>query len=390
MKTLLCLLGTVAPLAHATAQNVLVVDSAGASPYQQIQSAIIAAAPGDRIDVLPGTYTPFTADKELTIRSVTPQSVRVTDANGLLAQTDVRLVPPPGQHLRIIGIDFAYPNSGWSNFSILEIRGRVSMERCTVCYNLGMQVTDAQLHLQGCDLSALYAGVWGMLASSSDITASETIIRTNTGAVSPFTGMLPTLALASSRLFASHCTLQGANHLSLSGNQSLPALDVDSYSSAYLSDCHLQAGSNCPIIGTGAVESARCTFTGAGTFVTGTCIWPQNNSDLVGARLSSPLSLGSSVSAEFTTAAGGLVFVLAADRLATIELPGVLGQPSWLDPASVFAPAVVAAAPNGTASFSFVVPANTALVGATLWLEGVGLRSGALPVSPVVGGVVVP
>ena len=144
------------------------------------------------------------------------------------------------------------------------------------------------------------------------------------------------------------------------------------------------------MIGTGAVQSARSTFTGTGTFVTGTCLSPQNGSDLVGARLSNPLALGSSVSADFTASSGGLVFVLAADRLATIELPGVLGQPSWLDPASVFAPAVVATAPNGAASFSFVVPVNAALVGAALWLEGVGLGSGPLPVSPVIGGVVVP
>jgi hypothetical protein len=54
--------------APALAQQVLVVDIAGGTPYQQIQPAIAAANPGDIIEVRPGVYDPFSSTKALRVQ----------------------------------------------------------------------------------------------------------------------------------------------------------------------------------------------------------------------------------------------------------------------------------------------------------------------------------
>lgn len=66
MIRLLTLAATI--LVPLTAQQTFVVDSGGATPYQQIQPAINAAAAGDIVVVLPGVYSPFTCSKALRIQ----------------------------------------------------------------------------------------------------------------------------------------------------------------------------------------------------------------------------------------------------------------------------------------------------------------------------------
>lgn len=54
-------------LASLAAQQVLVVDVAGGTPFQQIQAAVNAANPGDVVEVRPGVYLPFACSKALRI-----------------------------------------------------------------------------------------------------------------------------------------------------------------------------------------------------------------------------------------------------------------------------------------------------------------------------------
>jgi hypothetical protein len=55
----------------ALSQQTHVVNAAGGTPYQQIQAAVIAANPGDVIEILPGVYAPFVCDKALRIQGTT-------------------------------------------------------------------------------------------------------------------------------------------------------------------------------------------------------------------------------------------------------------------------------------------------------------------------------
>ncbi|MFN3243559.1 MAG: hypothetical protein ACE37K_18790 [Planctomycetota bacterium] len=50
-----------------SAQQTLVVDIAGGTPYQQVQAAITAANAGDRIEIRPGAYSPFVVDRAVHI-----------------------------------------------------------------------------------------------------------------------------------------------------------------------------------------------------------------------------------------------------------------------------------------------------------------------------------
>jgi len=61
------LLGTCALAASLAAQQTLVVDIAGGTPYQQVQAAITAANAGDRIEIRPGAYSPFVVNKAVSI-----------------------------------------------------------------------------------------------------------------------------------------------------------------------------------------------------------------------------------------------------------------------------------------------------------------------------------
>lgn len=84
----------------------------------------------------------------------------------------------------------------------------------------------------------------------------------------------------------------------------------------------------------------------------------------------------------------GFAGIWASPVLGRIDLPGVLAQPMWLDPASVFAVALLGFDAAGIAAVTWPIPSNPALVGATLWLQAAGGPQLPVPTSAVPGGMV--
>lgn len=84
--------------ATAAAQTTWIVDAGGAGNFTNIQLAVNAADPGDRIEIRPGTYSSFAVSKGLDIEGV-PGTVSVPDFHA----TGV----PAEEWLRLTGLDSA-------------------------------------------------------------------------------------------------------------------------------------------------------------------------------------------------------------------------------------------------------------------------------------------
>lgn len=326
-----------------------------------IAAAIAAATPSDLLLVHAGLYGGFAAT----------QGVHLLAEPGVAMFGGMTADVPAGQTLTVTGFAFDHPAT--------VLAGRVALVDCALRDQLAaLTVAGGEVQLVDCDL------LTGQGGPAADV-ANATVTAVGCAFHGLFaTGSLnPTVRLGNARLHASHCTFDNgqAGAFSVAG----PALQALSGSVAWLSDSSLTTSSpiDCAIVTSGAnVFTDRCQI----SQVVATCA-PTTPLPLLGVE-ATPLRLSQAWTIHFTTTANTPLAVFAATDLATVDVPPLFAQPSWLDPASAFAVTVLLADATGDATATFAIPANPLLLGARLWLEGLGGFALPLAVSPVTGGAV--
>jgi len=370
------------------AQAFLTVGPPGTAIYQQIDQALAAAQPGDHVWVLPGVYEPFSATKPVTICGH-PGLVTVQPNAG--STTLANLAPTHGE-LHVHGLQFVQTGLPLNNalHQAVTISGRVTIDRCR--FDLdgnSVSLQAADLHLQACDVTVgglpASLGLPAFVATGSTISCVDSTFETRP---TWMVGSMGTVTLFGSRFLASHTLVRGMNGSGATG----PAVLLDTGSYLALCDSILEAH-DCPIRAaqsagpTGTVLLARTqqnlTCPGCGP-----CSIIPATSDLLGVTRTDELRLGGPFAMTVTAQPNTPVFVLAAPKLATVDLPNLLAQPSWLELASYYLAGGVATDASGSASYGFSVPNSQPLLGVTLWLEGVAFGPLPLQVSAPVGGVV--
>ena len=202
----LLLSGATASLA---AQSVLNVGPN--ATYPDIQSAILAAAPGDVILIAPGTYQPFTLDRALTLRTDSPGGA-VTVTGDTLTGVTVHLAA--SAHARIDGLYFLgridlAPPSGAAQGGVLSMTDVVAESPLSV---LGSNLVLTNCECVGPLTNGVgFAGI--TLNGGSALSASGCAIH-GTHTTSFLVGGAGIEAANSSVVHLSNCTVVGGDSVS--------------------------------------------------------------------------------------------------------------------------------------------------------------------------------
>lgn len=346
---------------HAGTLLAQTVHLVGPGGFPTILDAVIAAAPGDIIHVLPGTYTYLSAAKDLTIRALTPGTVAVTDV--------AVLTPPPNQTVHVVGIRF------FAAFA----SGSVTFDECTIDGAAGscFIVNGGRVHLQDCvvtppTLLASWMSAPAMHVTNSDVTMVDSHVEGVDGI-----GITPpseAIELIGSTLRGSGLLVRGGN-----GSPTVPAIVANATSRVWLSDSTVQGDVlSCPLSASQGRHD-RCTLTP-------NCSGIPAGSVLGTRRLAPPQS-GGAVSVEFRAGPNAPIGVVAALHLQHTLWPE-LEQSLLMPVATAFPLATLIANPVGLAAGSWPIPAAPAVVDRGIWLQAFGGTSWPLQASAVVGGVI--
>jgi len=391
MKTPLRILVALLTPAAAFAQTTHLVGPGG---FAQIRDALAVAAPGDVIEVQPGTYAHFTASIGVTIRAVTPGTVLVEYDMAFLppgcgsspacvaAEGPTRIAPPAGQVVNCIGLDFRPTNLSFLFLHrVLVTSGIATFDRCTLqAQNANaLSVDGARVHLQQCTLAGV--GTGGAAIALAANNAAVTAVRCSfTGSTS---ASLPGAAvrLRSSELQGSQLQLTGGANLF--GAPGAAALDLDASSAAWISDATLTGGgTTCPVSvggGTGRIDRSVLAPAGAcSSLPTGL---------VVGADSTTPLQNGGPFTVDYRTDPNQLVLIFASTGLSYVPLPGITDQALTLDPGNLWLATALLSDATGFATVTWNMPAGQFL-DTSLFVVGVGLTPTLLALSPPVGGVI--
>lgn len=369
--TLLALASTVALCAQTT-------HFVGPTGLPQINDALAIAAPDDVIIVQPafhllgGKYDSITVTTGVVIRPLNPGPFSVIKVWAAICTI------PAGQHLHLAGLEFG---------RVIVSTGRVTLDTCRIEGMTGpglelLRVDDSSVHLQATTVGSSLSQPGNILAAyNSLITAADCTIE----GLFVSAALPPAIILNASQLHASHCTI-GVS--SFGGSFNGPGIRAENGSKVWLSDSTVNPllPNSCAIESVGSVVRAdRCTLS-QGT--NPTCTTGSGGGFLLSVHRPQPLAIGQTFQLDFRTEPSGVVFVLAGPSLATIELPTLLEQPSWLASAGSFQAALLVADANGQATASWPIPSNPVFSNAQLWFEGIGSLTLPLQVSPPVGGLV--
>ncbi len=378
MKTTLGILAAFLSSVAALAQTTLLVGPGG---FPQIRDALAVAAPGDVIEVQPGTYAQFTASVGVTIRAITPGTVLVEmDLAFLPPATEI--APPAGQVVNCIGLDFRPTAMSFLFFHhVVVSSGTATFDRCVVQAQTAnaLSVDSARVHLQQCTLAGVGTGAAAIALAANN--AVVTAVRCSfTGSSS---ASLPGAAvrLRSSELQGSQLQLTGGANLF--GAPGAAALDMDATSSAWIGDSTLTGGgTTCPVsVGGGTGRLDRCTLAPAGactSLPTGL---------VVGADSTTPLQNGSPFTVDYRTDPNQLVLIFASTGLSYVPLPGITDQALTLDPGNLWLATALLSDATGFATVTWNMPAGQ-FMDTSLFVVGVGLTPALLALSPPVGGVI--
>lgn len=371
----------------ATAQTTHLVGPGG---FAQIRDALAVAAPGDIVNVQPGTYAHFDANVGVTIRALTIGSVLVeydpAFASGCTPGVTcgpTRIAPPAGQVVNCIGIDFR-PNFLAFSYAhqVVVTSGTATFDRCTLrAQSLpGLTVNAARVHLQGCTLAGVGTGAAapGMAATNAVVTAVRTTFTGSSSASLPGVGV----RLRGSELQGSRLQLTGGAQLF--GGAGGAALDLDATSSAWISDSTLAGGggTTCPIAvggGTGRIDRSVLTPSGACASLPAGLV--------VGADSSTPLQNGGPFTVDWRTSPNQLVAIYASPGLGYLPLPGLTDQAVTIDLGSSWLATVLLSDATGFATVTWNMPPGL-FIDTSVFVMAAGYTGTTFAVSPPVGGVI--
>lgn len=353
------------------AQTTLLV---GPNGYPEIHDALAAAAPGDLIHVLPGTYAPFSVAIGCTIRGLVPGGVIVQDPAGVASVT---VTAPPGQVVHLAALDFRFAAAG----TVAVHGGRVTLDQCIMVGSVApMTVANADVHLQSCTVSCSnpFGFDVAMRATNARITAIDSRFFGSPLAPSFFYNCSPAVDATGTTLHASDCVFHAGTY----GTGRQPGLRANG-GRVWLSDCTVVGyGSwGCPIEAT-AVLADRCSLQP----VSANCT-PPPSGNLLGVARPQPLQNGTAFSLTYTTMPNGFAAVFASLEMASLDVPGLHAQTQWLG-GGIVNLGIVFADASGRAQASVAIPAGAWLVDQSLWFQGVAGFSLPLQLSPVAGGLI--
>ncbi|MBL8755144.1 MAG: hypothetical protein JNK15_17705 [Planctomycetes bacterium] len=379
-------------LALASAVSAQTTHLVGPGGFAQIRDALAIAAPGDVLDVQPGTYAHFSATVGVTIRAQVPGTVLVEFDPSLtspgcasnpacaLAEGPTRLAPPAGQVVHCIGLEFRPTVAGWARHRVVVGSGTATFDQCTLRTSEldALRVENARVHLQSCTVGSFGTGSGGcaISATSAALTAVDCAFTGAASASIPG----PAVRLRTAQLQGNRVTLTGGAQLF--GGPAAAALDLDATSAAWLGDAHLlSSNTGCAIVGGGGGWLARTTISPGlptcGSLPFGT---------LVGIDSGTPLLAGAPFAVAFRGAPNQIVAVFASAGLGHLPLPGLTDQPLTLDLGSTWLAAAVLTDALGNAAVQWTLPAGAG--GLPLFVLGAALQPNTLGLSPPLGGVV--
>ncbi|MCA8951047.1 MAG: hypothetical protein KDE27_16195 [Planctomycetes bacterium] len=383
------------------------VHTVGGGGFAQIQDAILAAAPGDVIEVQTGNYHPFVLDKALTIRAVAGARVVVLP----FMNQPTRIRPPVGTVAAIARIEFLNPWIFLAAPTRVE-RGTTWFEDCVfesprLFGHGGLAVDHAAVALRGCLLAGFGIGSTtigdanpGLLADGADVLAADCICIGSYAVSDSLSGGAGVLAYDSSLHFV-RCEVYGGDHLPpLAFLPPGPGIETAGACRLWLADCFVEGGTSYSgIAGAGVVHGgtvplqlARTTILGGPGLNQGTpgpaIVGPSQPAPLLGLDVDpTPIVRGSAFALAFRTEPNWPVAVVLATGLGPLAVPE-LAQPAGVLPATSSLLALQLADPTGAAPFQTAIPPGPALLGARLFVAAVAGASLPLQTSPPVGGLV--
>lgn len=365
--------------AAARAQTVHVV---GAGGFTSIDAALAASAPGDVIDVQPGTWPVFTAGIGVTIRGAPGANVQ---SNSL----SVAAVPP-GQALHLVGLQIA---------GLAVIGGTVTIDGCQIRPFAGatteaaLTVVGGRAHLQGCDVSGAWSATSLPQVTAMTCTANAVV----TAIDSQFTGggsATVYFPVAARGIQLDHALFEGS-HVVVRGGSSVGAILAANAlrsvaSTVWISNSTLQGGiepwgTECWIDHTGAVgvDPGRVVRS---TLVPAACSTAvPTTGSLLGVHRAVPLTSPGPVTLAFTADPNALVFVVFSVATGFANVPGI-EQPVLVDIAGLSVLDLLVADAGGNANGAWTMPSG--FTGTTVWLQGIAIGASAWQPSPLAGGVI--
>jgi hypothetical protein len=385
--------------APASAQSFHVVGPGG---HAQIRDALAIAAPGDVVDVHPGTYAHFTASIGVTIRAIVPGTVEiaydptfappgcVTNPFCAINEGETILAPPVGQTVYVSGVEFTPTTTSLPGFPnlvkprVVVSSGSASFDRCSIVSweATALRVQSASVHLQDCVVAGTgnFATAHGLSANDAHITALASLFGGN----GTFFSAPPGDAIVStnSTLKASGCSMYGGS--SALGGFGGVALRLAAAERVWIRDSVLDGGgSACAVLGVPVVGRAQNTMIVQAASCATLPIGP-----VVGAVRSDPLVGGTTMTTQFLTEPFDTVVLFASLGLATTEIGGFVEQPLALEASTRVILGTFAADANGDFSASWFLPPGI-LNGVPLWVGAATFGTSPLiQIAPALGGVV--
>jgi hypothetical protein len=360
-----CVVGLLSSVLPAQTTHVV-----GPGGFAQVDLALAVAAPGDVILVQPGTYGPFTATLDVTIRAAAPGTVTVGGTFPLASSSQVLL--DAGERVHLVDLKLT---------GIFSSGGTTVLDRCEVTlffFGGGARVTNGTLVLQGCQLTGSNGTeAAGLHATNATVTAIDCNIRGID--VGSFEGPPPGygIYLDNSDLYGSRLTVVGGSGYG-SLYPSAEAMKAIGSSHVWVSDSTFSNGGLCPV-DAALGRLARCVLP------PGCPPGISNTGPMLGLHFP-PMTSPSAVWLEFRTAAANeAVGVYLSSGLGFATLP-LLEQPILLDVANALPFALVVADATGHATAACAIPAG--FTGLEFWFQGISGASVPLQLSPVGGGIV--
>lgn len=337
-----------------------VVHLVGPGGYPQIHDAIIAAAPGDIVDVQPGTYAGFGTTKGVTIRAVGQGTVSI--AGGWLSV----LSAPAGETVHMVGF----------HIGTVYVTGNATFDGCTFVNPTGLQVQGASVQMQDCVLTPPSTGAFFVnavvLATDSDVSAVDCRIEgTDAMGLGP---PEPAVLLVNSTFRGCNLTLRGG-----SGSPTRSAIEADASSRVWLSDSTVTGDpASCPIAASQGRHD-RCTITPNCSGIPAGFV--------LGVRRLGPPQNGVPMIVELRALPNTPIAIFAALSLEPTLWPQ-FEQPLLLPVATAYAFDFAVTDPTGFGLWAMTVPAGPAAVGRSFWLQAFSGPTWPMQASPAFGGVI--
>ena len=299
----------------------------GPTAIPQIRDAIALAAPGDVIEVEPGTYWPFHCKKALTIRAVTPGTVSVGFDAQSLAPFETLIAAPGPQEMFLVGIEFlpsqlSFPSPTYHSLQVFD--GIITLDQCTLrgAGPSALTVSNAEVHLQDCVVESVST-------QGTALAVEASFSRLTCASAEFYGGPSATAGAARHALWLNSSLLHGAGFVARGGSSATEGSTAvqGSLGSFWACDAILEGGLGaCAFGGGGAPRYSRCLVIDNGT----SCPTAGPGDELLGVQRSGPLQIGQPFTLTFQTAPFDFVVVvantdLAQQSIAQLEQPLVVG-----------------------------------------------------------------